>query len=175
MGDAVLSDVQPTRKARVNSDIVKLCSTKRSMWARPSAQSIGMFTHVAGVKTVSKNPHASFCDQVDKEVALLPISGPRKVAPGKTREPPTRELAALYKELQDAVKAEEKIFEDQRAAAEGRGEAPNAYNMSLDTLKSKYGTVNDPPAQMSTQDNDGWGGKEEEKGQLRPISRRAAT
>jgi len=113
------------------------------MWAHPSAQGIGLFTYVAGVKTVSKNPHASFCDQVEKEVALLPIGGPRKVAPSRIRKPPN-------KELQDAVRAEEKIFEEQRAAAEGRGEAPkDAYTMSLDTLKQRYGTVNEPPQTTS--------------------------
>jgi hypothetical protein len=147
MGEVVPPSVQGARKARINSDIVKLCSTRRPMWAHPSAQGIGLFTHVAGVKTVAKNPHASFCDQVDNEVALLPIGGPRKIVPSKTREPPSKELAVLYKELQDAVTAEEKIFEEQTAAAEERGEAPkDAYTMSLDTLKQKYGTVNNPPS-----------------------------
>lgn len=150
MGDIVPPDIQAARKARINSDIVKLCSTKPPIWAHPSAQGIGQFTHVAGVKTVAKNPHASFCDQVDKEVALLPIGGPRKILPSKTREPPNKELAALYKELQDAARVEEKTFEEQRAAEEERGEAPkDAYRMSLNTLKMKYGTVNDPPAQTS--------------------------
>lgn len=80
----------------------------------------------------------------------MPLGGPRKVAPSKTRESPNKELAALHKELQDAVRAEEKIFNDGRAAAEERGEAPkDAYNMSLDALKSKYGTINDPPSTMS--------------------------
>ena len=150
MGDNVQPDDEAARKARMNSDIVKLCSTKRPMCAHPSAQGIGLFTHVAGVETVSKNPHASYCDQVDKELALLPIGGPRKAAPSKTREPPNQELAALYNELQDVIKAEEKILKDQRAAAEERGEAPkDAYHMSFDTLKSKYGSVKDPPSTMS--------------------------
>lgn len=116
------------------------------MWAHPSAQGIGLFTHVAGIKTVTNNPHASLCDQVDKEVALLPIGGPRKIAPSKIRESPNKELVALYKELQDAVRAEEKIFEKQRAVAEERGGMPKgAYRMPFDTLKKKYGTIIEPP------------------------------
>ncbi|KAF3034894.1 hypothetical protein E8E12_004341 [Didymella heteroderae] len=148
--DSVPPNARAARQARINSDIAKLCSTRRPMWAHPSAQGIGLFTHVAGVKTVPKNPHASFCDQVDKEVALLPIGGPTKIAPSETREPPSKELAALYKELQDAVRAEEKIFDDQKAVAEERGKAPKgAYRMSLDTLKQKYGSVDDPPPATS--------------------------
>lgn len=149
--DSVPPDVQTARNARINSDIVKLCSSRVPMWAHPSAKGIGLFTHVAGPKIMPKNPHVSYSDQVDREVALLPLGGPKKIVPSKTREPPNKALAAIYKELQDAVRAEEKIWSDMRAAAEERGDAPkDAYRMSLDTLKQKYGGVNDPVPERST-------------------------
>jgi hypothetical protein len=149
-GDPVPPDAEAARKVRINSSIITLCSTRRPIYAHPSSQGIGLFTHVAGVKTVPKNPHSALCDQVDKEVALLPLGGPRKIAPSRTREPPNKALAALYKQLQDAVRAEEKIFNDQRAAAETRGEAPkDAYKMSLATLRDKYGGINDAPVETS--------------------------
>ncbi|KAJ4378846.1 hypothetical protein N0V86_005719 [Didymella sp. IMI 355093] len=149
-GDPVPPDAEAARKARINSSIITLCSTRRPMHAHPSAQGIGLFTHVAGIKTVPNNPHSALCDQVDKEIALLPLGGPKKIAPSRTREPPNKALAALYKELEYAVRAEEQIFNDQKAAAEDRGEAPkDTYKMSLATLRKKYGSLNDPPAEMS--------------------------
>ena len=141
--DPLPPDVQAARKARINSDIIELCSKPTGVHTTPTARGIGLYTHVAGPKTANRNPHHHFADRDDGEVALLPLGGPRKAAPSKPREPPYKELAALYKELQDAVKAEEKIYDDLGAAAGARGDAENdAYRMSLDTLKKKYGDVN---------------------------------
>ncbi|KAF2633259.1 hypothetical protein BU25DRAFT_405180 [Macroventuria anomochaeta] len=148
-------DVQAARKARINSDIIKLCSKPIPLYSHPTAHGIGLYTHVAGTKTVARNPHSAFADKRDGEVALLPLGGPKKIVPSKLHEPPNKELAAIYKELQDAVKAEEKIWSDMRVAADERGEAPNdAYRMSLDTLKKKYGDVNAPPPESAMSQRD---------------------
>lgn len=140
--DAVPPDVQAARKARFNSDIIKLCSIPHVAHLRPIAQGIGLYTHVAGPKTAILNPHFDFVDNTDREVSLLPLGGPRRIQPHQSRDAPNSELRALYKEVEDAVKAEEKIWSDQRAAAVERGESErDAYRMTLDTLKRKYGDV----------------------------------
>lgn len=135
-------DVQAARKARINSELIQLCSKPAPFWSIPSAHGIGLYTHVAGPKTAGKNPHSSYADKADGEVALLPLGGPTKIAPSNLRDPPSREVAAVYKQLQDAVDAEEKIWSDMRAAADAEGEpANNAYRMSFAALQDKYGAV----------------------------------
>lgn len=144
--DAIPPDVRAVRKARFNSDIIKLCSVPHVAHSRPIAQGIGLYTHVAGPKTVKLNPHFDFVDNTDREVALLPLGGPRRIQPNKNREPLDEEVAALYNEVANAVKDEEKIWNDQRAAAAARGEPPrDAYRVTLDTLKKKYGDDDAPP------------------------------
>lgn len=138
-------DVISARKARVNNDLVKICSTPVPSYFVPSARGIGLFTHVAGPKTAGRNPHFAFTSKPDGEVALLPLGGPRKVKPRKPLDTANEEVAAVYKELQDAVQAEEKIWKDMRDKADARGEVANdAYKMSLETLKKKYGSVDAP-------------------------------
>src|SRR5690242_21693818 len=124
--DATTSDVRAVRKARFNSDIVELCSVPHVAHSRPIAQGIGLYTHVAGPKTATLNPHFDFVDNTDREVALLPLGGPSRIQPNKTREPQDEEGAALYKEVANAVKDEEKIRSDQRAAAAELGEPSKA-------------------------------------------------
>jgi hypothetical protein len=151
--DPLPPDVQAMRKARINTDIIKLCSKPISVYLQPTAHGIGLYTHVAGPKTAKRNPHHYFADKDDGEVALLPLGGPGKIVPSKLREPPPKEVTAIYKVLQDAVKAEEKIWDDQRAAADARGDAVDeAYKMPLDTLKKKYGDVNTPIPESAHQD-----------------------
>ena len=141
--DPLPPDVQAMRKARINTDIIKLCSQPIPVNSQPTARGIGLYTHVAGPKTAKRNPHHYFADRDDGEVALLPLGGPGKIVPSKLREPPHKEVTAIYKMLQDAVKAEEKTWNDQRAAANARGDAVNeAYKMPLDTLVKKYGDFN---------------------------------
>ncbi|KAH6642814.1 hypothetical protein C7974DRAFT_386206 [Boeremia exigua] len=136
-------DVQAVRKARWNSDMIKLCSTPKGIHTHPTAQGIGLYTHVAGPKTTRMNPHFASADSVDGEVALLTLGGPRQIRARRYREPPNAELMALYKELQDAVQAEEKIWSDQRIEAEKAGNSTKGvYRMSLDTLNKKYGDIN---------------------------------
>ncbi|KAF1363879.1 hypothetical protein EJ07DRAFT_172781 [Lizonia empirigonia] len=150
--DQLPPDVQAARKARINSDIIKLCSIK-PIYINPTAQGIGLYTHVAGPKTASQNPHFEYADNANGEVALLPLGGPRKIVPSnRPREPLREEVAAVYKELQDAVKAEEKIWSEMRAAADAKGKnVRDAYTMSLDTLKEKYGLVNTPQPESANQ------------------------
>lgn len=149
--DQLPPDVQAARKARINSDIIKLCSNK-PIYINPTAQGIGLYTHVAGPKTASQNPHFEYADN-DGEVALLLLGGPRKIVPSnKLREPLREEVAAVYEELQDAVKAEEQIWSEMRAAADAEGKnARDAYTMSLDTLKEKYGPINPPQPEGTRQ------------------------
>ncbi|KAJ4992778.1 hypothetical protein SVAN01_01824 [Stagonosporopsis vannaccii] len=140
--EAMPPDVRAARKARFNSDIIELCSTPLVTHSCPIAQGIGLYTHVAGPKTATLDSHLEFVDSTDREIALLPLGGPSKIQPNKFREPLDKELAALYKQVEDAVKTEEKIWHDQRMAAVERGEpVGEAYRMTLDTLKKKYGHV----------------------------------
>ncbi|KAF9701748.1 hypothetical protein EKO04_000107 [Ascochyta lentis] len=135
-------DVQATHKARIDNDIINLCGKPKPLYTIPTAHGVGLYTHVAGPKIAQRNPQSSYADRADGEVALLPLGGPHKIVPSKLREPPNKEIAAIYKQLRDAVQAEEKIWSDMRAAAETKGEAAkDAYKMNLDTLKKKYGDI----------------------------------
>ncbi|KAJ4362608.1 hypothetical protein N0V95_001413 [Ascochyta clinopodiicola] len=146
MGTNPLSpDTQAARQVRIDSDIIKLCCRPEPPYTIPTVHGIGLFTHVAGPKLVQQNPQGIYADRNDGEVALLPLGGPHKIVPSKLREPPNEEVAAIYQELRDAVQAEEKIWNDMRAAAEAKGEPVNdAYKISLDTLKKKYGDIDTP-------------------------------
>jgi hypothetical protein len=143
--DALPPDVQAARKARINDDLIKLCSTPAPPYSLPTAHGVGLYTHVAGPKTASQNPHFNYTSKPDGEVALLPLGGPRKIIASKPQQSPNEKVAAVYKELQDAVSAEEKIWKDMRDAADTRGDSVNdAYTMSLDALKRKYGDLDAP-------------------------------
>lgn len=141
MGNAALPpESQDTRQARINSDIIKACSIN-PIYIKPTARGIGLYTHVAGPKTASQNPHYAYTDNFDGEVALLPLGGPKSAGRDchTNREAPHKDVAAVYRELQDNVAAEEKIWADMRAAAEARGgKVEDAYVMSLATLRGKY-------------------------------------
>ncbi|KAJ4313284.1 hypothetical protein N0V94_007010 [Neodidymelliopsis sp. IMI 364377] len=140
--DALPPDAQAANKARINNDIIKFCSTPVPLYCTPSARGIGLYTHVAGPGTVSQNPHYKFASAPGGEIALLPLGGLHKAVPGEPQVSSDGEVTALYKELQDSVKAEEKIWEDMRNAAEARGEsAKDAYTITLELLQTKYGSV----------------------------------
>jgi hypothetical protein len=140
--DAVPPDVQAVNKARINNDIIKFCSMPAPLYCTPSARGIGLYTHVAGPGIVSQNPHYDFASASGGEIALLPLGGPRKAVPSKPQVSSDGEVTALYKELQDAIKAEEKIWEDMRNAAEARDEsAKDAYTITLKLLQTKYGSA----------------------------------
>ncbi|KZM28854.1 uncharacterized protein EKO05_0008560 [Ascochyta rabiei] len=140
-------EVQAARQVRIDSDIIKLCCKPKPPYTIPTVHGIGLYTHVAGPKIVQQNPHGIYADRDDGEVALLPLGGPHKILPSKSLN---KEVAAIYKKLQDAVQAEEKIWNDMRAAAEAKGEAAkDAYKMSLETLKKKYGDINTPTSESA--------------------------
>lgn len=121
-------DVQAARKVRINSDIIKLCSKPVPPGFHPSVQGVGLYTHVADIKTAGPLNDA---EQGKEGVSLLPLGGPKRLAPSKFQEPPNKDLAALYKQLQEAVTAEEQLS------------ASNTHNPSLDLLNKKYGSISD--------------------------------
>lgn len=151
--DLVPPDVRAVRKARMNSNIIKLCSTPKVASVGPVAQGIGLYTHIAGPKTATLSLDSESIDNTDREVALLPLGGPDKIQPNKFREPLNMELAALYKEMQDAVKAEEETWHDQRLAAIEKCEQPRDET-SFSTLKKKYGASVSATLQHYDKDRD---------------------
>lgn len=143
--DSLPPDIQAIRKARMNSEIVKLCVKSKVAHTYPVAQGIGLYTHVVTPKIAIAPSHSESIANTDTKADLLPLGGPRRVQASKFRKPQDKDLELIYKELQDAVKAEEEKWIQQSAAAKGsRKAAKGVYGVSLDSLKEKYGYINEP-------------------------------
>lgn len=137
-------ETEAARVARINRDLIKSCSQPAPSYI-PLARGIGLYTHVAGPVIQPRNPHSQWASKPDNRVALLPLGGPHKIVASKIRVPPSKEVAALFKELRDAVQAEEKIWDDMKTAAVARkAKVEEAYTMSFDALRKKYGDVHAP-------------------------------
>jgi hypothetical protein len=121
-------------KVRINSEILELCSKPAPPGTNPTLIGVGLYTHVAQPRKDS-NPAL--------KLEFLPLGGLNKVQSTKLinqQTQPDKEVAAVYRQLQKAVQAEEKIcMKHGYTAGQRRDSLHDTSEPSIATLKRKYG------------------------------------
>jgi hypothetical protein len=89
---------------RINSKILELCSKPAPANTNPTLIGVGLYTHVAQPREDSNSA---------PKPVFLPLGGLNKVQsirPINQQTQPDKEVAAVYKQLQEALEAEEKLW-----------------------------------------------------------------
>jgi hypothetical protein len=119
---------ETARKTRMNNDLISFIKRPGSANTQPCVQGIGLYTHVAAPTQAVQNP------------VFLPIGGPtgKRAAKEETvlEAPISEEVEPVWKEIQEALKEEEKHT--------------GQSNMSAEQLKQRYGGLDLPEQQTST-------------------------
>lgn len=172
--DPLALDVEVARKTGMNSDIVRLCSRNLSPDSDPTLVGIGLYTHIAQPKESVKDHSSASVDKHSQRVRFIPLGGYNRVQPSKLHQP-DKEVAAIYKELQEAIEAEAKIWNDHKTVDDKQDE------ISLTALKKKYGDPYEMPSegpvvhpsvrnQTKRKHSEMKGGKDNEPSQKRRVS-----
>lgn len=132
--DPLPFDFEVVRKARVNDSITRLCSKSISPSNHLTLIGTGLYTHVAQRKGLVKDHNSTTADNKAFELHFLPLGGFKGTESSISRQS-DKEVAAVYKELQEAVEAEAKAWKDHKAAAHNNTES------TLDALTKKYGDL----------------------------------
>ena len=122
------------REVRINSRILELCSKPAPDKTNPTLIGVGLYTHVAQPREDSNSaPRPEF----------LPLGGLNKVQsirPINQQTQPEKQVAAVYKQLQGALEAEEKIWKKHNdPVGQRRDSSHDTSEPSIATLKKKYG------------------------------------
>ena len=128
------NDAENGREVRINSKIIELCSKPAPANTSPILIGVGLYTHVAQPSKGSNSaPKPEF----------LPLGGSNKVQsirPINQQTQPDKEVAAVYKQLQEAIEAEEKLWKRHNdPVGQRRDSSHDTSESSVATLKKKYG------------------------------------
>lgn len=121
-------------EVRINSKILELCSKPAPANTNPTLIGVGLYTHVAQPRENSNSaPKPEF----------LPLGGLHKVQSIRPINQQTQsdiQVAAVYKQLQEALEAEEKIWKKHNdPVGQRRDSSHDTSEPSIATLKKKYG------------------------------------
>jgi hypothetical protein len=119
---------------RINSKILELCSKPAPANTNPTLIGVGLYTHVAQPREDSNSaPKPEF----------LPLGGLNKVQsirPINQQRQPDKQVAAVYKQLQETLEAEENTWKRHNGpVGQRRDSSHDTSEPSMATLKKKYG------------------------------------